>query len=100
MLWGENIDVDGGKSILSTGLQHSEATMANDWIDIHGHFTPPTSPEDREKKWHAMRDASFMVPEPYEWTPDSTLTYLDKAGIAMQMLEQPAQAAWCPERLQ
>ena len=60
--------------------------MANDWIDIHGHFTPPASPQDREKKWHAMREASFIVPEPYEWTPESTLTYLDKAGIAMQML--------------
>ena len=27
-----------------------------------------------------------MVPEPFEWTPESTLSYLDKAGIAMQML--------------
>ena len=27
-----------------------------------------------------------MVPELYEWTPESTLAYLDKAGIAMQML--------------
>lgn len=60
--------------------------MADGWIDIHGHFTPPTSSEDREKRWHAMRDAKFLVPEPFEWTPESTLAYLDKAGIAMQML--------------
>ena len=60
--------------------------MANGWIDIHGHFTPPTSSEDREKKWHAMREAKFMVSEPFEWTPESTLAYLDRAGIAMQML--------------
>ncbi|KAF6218732.1 hypothetical protein HO133_005274 [Letharia lupina] len=60
--------------------------MANDWIDIHGHFTPPTSSEDREKRWHAMREEKFLVPEPFEWTPESTLAYLDKAGIAMQML--------------
>lgn len=60
--------------------------MATGWIDIHGHFTPPTSPEDREKRWHTMREAKFLVPEPFEWTPESTLAYLDKAGIAMQML--------------
>ena len=60
--------------------------MATGWIDIHGHFTPPTSIEDREKRWHAMREARFLVPEPFEWTPESTLAYLDKAGIAMQML--------------
>lgn len=60
--------------------------MADGWIDIHGHFTPPKSSEDREKRWHAMRDAKFLVPEPFEWTPESTLAYLDKAGIAMQML--------------
>ena len=27
-----------------------------------------------------------MLPEPFEWTPESTLSYLDRAGIAMQML--------------
>lgn len=61
--------------------------MANGWIDIHGHFTPPTSSEDRERTWHGMRKVKlFMLPEPFEWTPESTLAYLDKAGIAMQML--------------
>ena len=33
-----------------------------------------------------MREAKFMVSEPFEWTPESTLAYLDRAGIAMQML--------------
>lgn len=60
--------------------------MADGWIDIHGHFTPPTSSEDREKRWHAMREAEFLVPEPFEWTPEGTIAYLDRAGIAMQML--------------
>ena len=27
-----------------------------------------------------------MLPEPFEWSPESTLSYLDRAGIAMQML--------------
>ena len=60
--------------------------MANGWIDVHGHFTPPTSPEDRERRWRSMREAQFLVPEPFEWTPEGTLAYMDKAGIAMQML--------------
>ncbi|MCJ1460295.1 hypothetical protein MMC28_010674 [Mycoblastus sanguinarius] len=60
--------------------------MASGWIDVHGHFTPPTSSEEREKRWHAMREARFMVPEPFEWSPETTLSYLDRAGIAMQML--------------
>ena len=60
--------------------------MANGWIDIHGHFSPPTSPQDRERRWHSMRQAQFLVPEPFEWTPEGTLAYMDKAGIAMQML--------------
>ena len=33
-----------------------------------------------------MREAHFLVPEPFEWTPEGTLAYMDKAGIAMQML--------------
>ena len=60
--------------------------MEGGWIDVHGHFTPPTSSGDREARWHAMREAKFMVPEPFEWTPESTLSYLNKTGIAMQML--------------
>ena len=27
-----------------------------------------------------------MLPEPFKWDPESTLSYLDRAGIAMQML--------------
>lgn len=60
--------------------------MANGWIDIHGHFTPPTSLQDRESRWHSMREAQFLLPKPFEWTPEGTLAYMDKAGIAMQML--------------
>ena len=33
-----------------------------------------------------MREAQFLVPKPFEWTPEGTLAYMDKAGIAMQML--------------
>ncbi|MCJ1432012.1 hypothetical protein MMC27_001368 [Xylographa pallens] len=59
---------------------------SNGWIDIHGHFTPPISDSERESRWHAMRDAAFLVPEPFQWSPESTIEYLDHAGIAMQFL--------------
>lgn len=71
---------------LSKGISTTLKNMSTDWIDIHGHFTPPTSSAERERRWHAMREAKFMVSEPFEWTPESTLSYLDRAGIAMQML--------------
>jgi predicted TIM-barrel fold metal-dependent hydrolase len=33
-----------------------------------------------------MREGAFLAPQPFEWNPESTLSYLNKAGIAMQML--------------
>ncbi|MCJ1474622.1 hypothetical protein MMC13_003282 [Lambiella insularis] len=33
-----------------------------------------------------MRDAAFLVPEPFQWAPEHTIAYLDRAGIAMQFL--------------
>lgn len=33
-----------------------------------------------------MRQAIFLLPEPFQWVPESPHAYLDNAGIAMQML--------------
>ena len=58
------------------------------WIDIHGHFYPPMSPAQRSDRYKASHEGKFLVPSPevFDWTPEKTITYLDKAGIAMQML--------------
>lgn len=56
------------------------------WLDVHGHFFPPTSEEEKHKTWLAMREAKFMVPEPFGWDANEVLEYNTKAGIAMQML--------------
>lgn len=56
------------------------------WVDIHAHFNPPMTEEETIRRWESMRQADFMVPEPYVWTPEATLDYMDRAGIAMQML--------------
>jgi len=60
--------------------------MAHRWVDVHAHFTPPTTREESEARWKAMRDGLFLVPKPYEWTVESTLGYMDRADIQMQLL--------------
>jgi predicted TIM-barrel fold metal-dependent hydrolase len=60
--------------------------MADHWIDVHAHFTPPTTREECEARWKTMREELFMVSEPYEWAVESTLDYMDRAGIQMQLL--------------
>ncbi|MFK0296283.1 amidohydrolase family protein [Streptomyces sp. NPDC090442] len=60
--------------------------MMSDLIDVHAHFTPPTTPEEREARWHAMRAEQFLAPAPYHWTVEATLDYMDRAGVAMQLL--------------
>lgn len=57
------------------------------WIDVHGHFYPPASDAEREKKWQAMLDGQFLVPkEATLWDPEQVIAYLDRAGVQMQML--------------
>lgn len=56
------------------------------WVDIHAHFSPPMTEEESTARWKAWREGDFMVPEPYIWTVESTLAYMDRAGITMQML--------------
>ncbi|ATY16240.1 amidohydrolase [Amycolatopsis sp. AA4] len=70
--------------------------MPDAWIDVHAHYTPPTTPEQRQTAWRAMRDACFLAPEPYHWTVERTLEQMDRTGIGigMQMLSnQPATSA-------
>ena len=44
-----------------------------------------------------MREAQFLMPESFEWRAESTLAYLDKAGIAMQMLSHPPKQLEAPK---
>lgn len=67
----------------SLGNLHSHSDA---WIDCHCHFTPRLTQPEYEEKWHAMNEAKFLVPEPYIWTPEATLKYMDQAGIQMQLL--------------
>jgi hypothetical protein len=46
---------------------------ASGFIDIHAHFSPPTTPESRQTAWEAMQREQFLAPEPFEWRLDETL---------------------------
>lgn len=72
-------------------------TTVNGWVDIHAHFTPPTTPEEREVQWRGLRGARFLAPHPYHWRPETTLATMDRLGIAMQMLSPIPLAPSGPE---
>ena len=64
------------------------APSTDGWIDIHGHFQfhPPSTREEQDAQVSTMRSLKWKVSEPFIWSAESTLAYLDRAGIAMQML--------------
>jgi predicted TIM-barrel fold metal-dependent hydrolase len=59
---------------------------ADGWIDVHSHFSPPVPPEEQQVRWKAQLGRKFITPRPYEWNLELTLAYMDRVGIAMQML--------------
>jgi predicted TIM-barrel fold metal-dependent hydrolase len=56
------------------------------WVDTHAHFYPPEDDEQRLRRWELMKAAAWQSPEPPSWDPESTLAYMDRTGIAMQLL--------------
>jgi len=60
--------------------------LVNQWIDVHAHFFPPEAQELREARRISMNEAGWIMAEPPRWDPQTTLNYMDRTGIAMQML--------------
>lgn len=56
------------------------------WLDIHGHFYLPKAEDEWQKQIETMQKAQFLVPDDWRWSLDDTLSYMDKAGIQLQML--------------
>ncbi|MTD53834.1 amidohydrolase family protein [Amycolatopsis pithecellobii] len=56
------------------------------FIDVHAHFSPPTTVQTRQAVFEASRANNFLVPEPYEWRLDATLDFMNETGTAMQLL--------------
>ncbi len=60
--------------------------LVDGWIDVHAHFYPPESEEQIQARYEAMKQACWTSTAPPRWDPESTLAYMDRTGIAMQML--------------
>ncbi|OED00736.1 amidohydrolase family protein [Rhizobium sp. YK2] len=60
--------------------------LVDGWIDIHGHFFPPMSPEELSKIAEGLRQNCWHIDHLHQWTPEVTLDYMDRTGIQMQML--------------
>ena len=57
------------------------------WLDVHGHFfTPRASKEEDETVKQALRANDFLVTEAPRFDAQATIAYLDRAGVALQML--------------
>jgi hypothetical protein len=51
------------------------------WLDICGHFTIPKSDEAAQRELELFHSVDFMVSEPWKWTPEGQLPYLDRANV-------------------
>ena len=60
--------------------------MVDQWIDVHAHFYPPETEEQGQARLKLMHEGCWLTKEPPTWGPATTLVYMDRAGIAMQML--------------
>ncbi len=60
--------------------------LAKEWIDIHAHFYPPETPAQGAARLGAMKEAGWVMQSPPRWDPESILGYMDRTGIAMQLL--------------
>ena len=60
--------------------------LVEGWIDVHAHFYPPESEEQIQARFEAMKQACWTSAAAPRWDPASTLAYMDRTGIAMQML--------------
>ncbi len=60
--------------------------MVDSWIDVHAHFYPPETEDQISTRWELMKKACWTSSAAPRWDLESTLAYMDRTGIAMQML--------------
>ncbi|WP_263855653.1 amidohydrolase family protein [Amycolatopsis eburnea] len=53
---------------------------------MHAHFSPPRTAEMAAQQVERLREAYWQVDEPPRWDAESTLAYMDRTGIRMQLL--------------
>lgn len=62
-------------------------------FDIHAHFLLPSSEREARDVWQAMLGQGIYFAAPHVWSVEHTLTHMDQAGTAMQLL------SYIPSRL-
>jgi predicted TIM-barrel fold metal-dependent hydrolase len=60
--------------------------MVSGWVDVHAHYNPPTGPAEDAERLAGLQSAGWAVEEAPRWDVDSTLAFMDRAGMAMQLL--------------
>ncbi|MEU5696164.1 amidohydrolase family protein [Actinosynnema sp. NPDC020468] len=56
------------------------------YVDVHAHFSVPSTERERRRGWQAMLAKGIYFPEPHEWSVERTLAYMDASGTATQLL--------------
>ena len=67
---------------------------ADGWVDVHAHFHTPRTRAELEMNMTMSRVGCFLMPEPFEWTPELALDHMDRAGVAMQLLSNIPRTAY------
>jgi predicted TIM-barrel fold metal-dependent hydrolase len=62
------------------------APVSSEYLDVHAHFSVPTSADERRRIWQRMLGEGIYFPEPFEWSVERTLAYMDASGTGMQLL--------------
>ena len=60
--------------------------LVKGWIDVHAHYAPPRTEAQRDAIWAHLQADNWTGCQPPEWTVEERLAYMDRVGIAMQML--------------
>ncbi|MFI0424515.1 amidohydrolase family protein [Spongiactinospora sp. 9N601] len=70
----------------TTALTQGSTYPTGGYIDVHAHFSPPSTQDERLRGWQAMLGRGIYFPEPHEWSLERTLAYMDASGTDMQLL--------------
>src|ERR1700749_1392528 len=54
--------------------------FANQWIDVHAHFTPPLTKAESDARWEARKRTNWAAPRHAEWTPEATPDNINRPG--------------------
>ncbi|WP_286057123.1 amidohydrolase family protein [Actinomycetospora termitidis] len=66
--------------------KRSPSALVDGWIDVHAHFSPPRTADMVVAQMERLQAGCWQVDEAPQWDAESTLAYMDRTGIQMQLL--------------